>query len=267
MRVRRLPRGDEATLVEHVEELRQRVLVAIGAIAVGDGGRVPRSRPHPRPALPPPAAGASPSRHLRRRRAVLGVAVGQLLRRTRLCIARDPVAGVVVLRTSPSIRAERRILGFAAFGALSPPRGSPSASTSCSPVPCTGSQASTAGNFHILIRASSYFSFVTSVLVGVALVFELPLVVVSAVSLGILTSSTLRRNRRLGYVIVAAIALALPGPDPVTTMFELLPMWALFEGSIWLAVLTERRAARVRSPEPRHDQEPSGSASADSLQE
>ena len=46
-------------------------------------------------------------------------------------------------------------------------------------------------------------------------------------------------------MIVAAIALALPGPDPVTTIFELLPMWALFEGSIWLAVLAERRAARL----------------------
>jgi Sec-independent protein secretion pathway component TatC len=30
----------------------------------------------------------------------------------------------------------------------------------------------------------------------------------------------------------------------VTTLLELLPMWALFEGSIWLAVLAERRAAR-----------------------
>ena len=35
MRVRRLPRGDEATLVEHLDELRQRVFIAIGAVAVG----------------------------------------------------------------------------------------------------------------------------------------------------------------------------------------------------------------------------------------
>jgi hypothetical protein len=43
-----------------------------------------------------------------------------------------------------------------------------------------------------------------------------------------------------GYFIVAVIALGLPGPDPVTTGLELLPMWALFEGSIWLAVFVER---------------------------
>jgi sec-independent protein translocase protein TatC len=100
-------------------------------------------------------------------------------------------------------------------------------------------------HFHLLVRASSYYSFIVSVLVGVACVFELPLVVVVLVRLGVLTSAALRRNRRKGYFIVAIIALALPGPDPVTTLLELLPMWALFEGSIWLAVLVERRAAKL----------------------
>ena len=100
-------------------------------------------------------------------------------------------------------------------------------------------------HFRLLLRASSYYSFVASVLVGVVCVFELPLVVLALVNLGILTSTALRRNRRKGYFFVAIAALALPGPDPVTTLLELLPMWALFEGSIWLAVLAERRAAKM----------------------
>jgi Sec-independent protein secretion pathway component TatC len=41
------------------------------------------------------------------------------------------------------------------------------------------------------------------------------------------------------------IALALPGPDLYTTFLELLPMWVLFESSIWLAVLVEHRTARL----------------------
>ena len=82
-------------------------------------------------------------------------------------------------------------------------------------------------------------------MVGVVCVFELPLVVLASVNLGVLTSAGLRRNRRKGYFFVAVAALALPGPDPVTTVLELLPMWALFEGSIWLAVLAERRAAKM----------------------
>jgi sec-independent protein translocase protein TatC len=61
----------------------------------------------------------------------------------------------------------------------------------------------------------------------------------------VLSSATLRRNRRKGYMIVSVIALALPGPDPVTTLLELLPMLMLFEGSIWLAAAAERRAARI----------------------
>ena len=100
-------------------------------------------------------------------------------------------------------------------------------------------------HFHIAIRASSYYNFVVTVLVGVVLVFQTPLVVVGLVEVGVLSSRTLRRHRRLGYFITAAVALALPGPDPVTTFLELLPMWILFESSIWLAVLVERRKAKV----------------------
>jgi sec-independent protein translocase protein TatC len=101
-------------------------------------------------------------------------------------------------------------------------------------------------HFRLLIRASSYYSFVVTVLLGIVCIFETPLVVLALVNLGVLTSASLRRNRRKGYFIVSVIALALPGPDPVTTLLELLPMLALFEGSIWLAVFAERRAARMQ---------------------
>ena len=99
-------------------------------------------------------------------------------------------------------------------------------------------------HFHVAIRASSYYNFVVTILVGVVIVFQTPLVVLGLVSLGVLSSRTLRQKRRLGYFITAAVALALPGPDPVTTFLELLPMWLLFESSIWLAVLYERRQGR-----------------------
>jgi Sec-independent protein secretion pathway component TatC len=40
---------------------------------------------------------------------------------------------------------------------------------------------------------------------------------------------------------VLLVAIALARSDPMTTLLEVLPMWALFGGSIWLAVLFERR--------------------------
>jgi sec-independent protein translocase protein TatC len=96
--------------------------------------------------------------------------------------------------------------------------------------------------YDIQIRAKDYVSFAVLVLVAVGVVFELPAFIVGFVRLGILSSSTLRRNRRIGYVAVAALAVALPGVDPVTTVFEMVPLLVLFEASIWLSVLVERRA-------------------------
>jgi sec-independent protein translocase protein TatC len=82
---------------------------------------------------------------------------------------------------------------------------------------------------------------------GIVIVFQLPLAVLGLVGLGVLSSRTLRKDRRVGYFVVTVIALALSGPDLMTTFLELLPMWALFEGSIWLALLFERRQAAAAS--------------------
>ena len=102
-------------------------------------------------------------------------------------------------------------------------------------------------HFTILIQAKAYYSFVSTVLLGIVVVFELPMVVLGLAHLGVLSSRTLRKHRRIGYFVVAVVALGLPGPDPVTTALELLPMWALFEGSIWLTYFRERRGLQARA--------------------
>ena len=95
--------------------------------------------------------------------------------------------------------------------------------------------------YDIQIRASSYYSFALMSLMAVGLVFEMPIFVLALVRIGVLTSAKLRGNRRIGYVAMAALAVALPGVDPITTAFEMLPLMALFELSIWLSVAFERR--------------------------
>ena len=101
--------------------------------------------------------------------------------------------------------------------------------------------------YDIRIRARDYYSFATMVMLAMALVFELPILVIALVRLGILSTARLRRERRLGYFIVACIAVALPGIDPVTTVIEAIPLVILYELSIWLSVLLERRAARMEA--------------------
>ena len=102
--------------------------------------------------------------------------------------------------------------------------------------------------YDIEVRASSYYSFALLTLLSVGLVFQLPIFVLGLVRLGITSAARLRRNRRTGYVIVTVVAVLLPGVDPVTTLVELIPLLLLFEGSIWLAALLERRSRRAAAP-------------------
>ena len=97
------------------------------------------------------------------------------------------------------------------------------------------------------IRARDYISFAAKVLLAMAVVFELPIFVVGLTRTGILTTAKLRRNRRVGYFVVACIAVALPGVDPVTTMLEGIPLVILYEASIWMSVLLDRRAERAQA--------------------
>ena len=53
---------------------------------------------------------------------------------------------------------------------------------------------------------------------------------------------TLRRNRRYAVLVIAILAMLLPGTDPVTMLLAMIPLAVLFEGSLLLAAVFERRA-------------------------
>ena len=95
------------------------------------------------------------------------------------------------------------------------------------------------------IRAGSYFSFVTMALLGMGLAFELPIFVLALVRLRVLSAETLRRNRRMGLFLMLVFAVLLPTVDPVSLALEVVPLALLFELSIWLATIMERRWERA----------------------
>ena len=95
--------------------------------------------------------------------------------------------------------------------------------------------------YEIQIRASYYYNFVALLLLGGGLAFLLPIFVIALVRLRILTSTRLRENRRYAFVILLVFAALLPTVDPVSLAFEIVPLMLLFELSIWLSVLLERR--------------------------
>jgi sec-independent protein translocase protein TatC len=89
--------------------------------------------------------------------------------------------------------------------------------------------------FNIQVRARDYYSFFTLTLGVMGLIFELPIAILAVTRLGIITPEQLSKNRRYAYVILAVVAMLLPGTDPISMLLELVPLVLLYEGSVLLA--------------------------------
>ena len=105
-----------------------------------------------------------------------------------------------------------------------------------------------ATSFDALVQARSYYSFVGFTLVASGLLFQIPVAIIVLNRAGILSKQQLRKHRRYAVVIITALALLLPGTDPVTTGLELVPMLALYELSIVAVAFLERRHPRGVEP-------------------
>lgn len=90
--------------------------------------------------------------------------------------------------------------------------------------------------FNMLLRARDYYSFFGMTVLSMGALFEMPLAILIATRLGVVTPTQLRTNRRYAVLIIAVVAMLLPGTDPVTMLISMVPLLLLFEASIWLAV-------------------------------
>jgi len=240
---RRLAHGEGAELVDHLGELRSRLFVCIVAVGAGFvAGYIVHARLVHLLLAPLPG---------HKRLVTFGVAEPFLTSMQVSLAAGFAIALPVVLWQVWSFFApafqphlQRAIAACVAFATLLFAGGLVFSYRVALPAALKFLTTYDSSIYNIQIRAKDYVSFAVMVLVAVGIVFELPAVVVGLVRLGILSSQTLRRKRRIGYVVVAALAVALPGVDPVTTVFEMVPLMILFEASIWLSVLVEVRVRR-----------------------
>jgi len=101
--------------------------------------------------------------------------------------------------------------------------------------------------FNVLITANAYISFVLFFLLIVGGTFETPLVILSLAMLGVVSPQTLRREWRIAYMIIAAIAVfGTPDWSPVTMFLVAVPMALLYEFSLVLC----RVFVKPPSPQP-----------------
>lgn len=100
------------------------------------------------------------------------------------------------------------------------------------------------------LTVSDYISFVTLMLVAFGAAFEVPLLVVMANFAGVLPARLLQKSRRIGiFLIFVFAAVATPTTDPFTMCAMAVPMVLLFEASIQIARVHDRRKARRKAAE------------------
>jgi sec-independent protein translocase protein TatC len=243
--MRRLPRrlhhGEEATLVEHLDELRARLLIALVALAVGGGVAFGFHK-----TLLNWLRAPLPEAH--EKLTTFGVTEPFLTSLRVSFYAGFALALPVLLWQlwgflAPAFEEahQRVVAGFVALATVLFAGGMVFAYFVVLPPALRFLTNYDDEIFNIQIRARDYLSFATVTILAVALVFELPIFVLSLVRIGMLSSEKLRRNRRTGIVIVIAVAVLLPSVDPVSLAFEAIPLLLLFEGSIWLSVFFEKR--------------------------
>ena len=238
---RRLRHGEEATLVEHLGELRARLIISLAALAVAFAvayafhGRILNwlNRPLPqnlqKPVTFSPIEPFATSVWVSLWAALLialPIVFWQLWAFLAPAIEEHRQRSIALLAAFATVLA----LGGVAFGyyVILPP----------AIHFLTGYDEP---HYHILIRARDYYKFVAFVLLGVALAFEVPVFVLALVRLRILSAAKLRSTWRMGIFVMTVIGVLLPGVDPVSTLLSVIPLVTLYVLSIGLATFLEPR--------------------------
>jgi sec-independent protein translocase protein TatC len=106
--------------------------------------------------------------------------------------------------------------------------------------------------FNVQLRARDYYSFFSMTEIACGLVFQMPLAIIAVTRLGIVSVEQLSKNRRYAYLVISIVAAALPGVDPVSMLLEMVPLLALYELSIVLArvVGRPRQSSGMAEPSP-----------------
>jgi sec-independent protein translocase protein TatC len=238
---RRLRYGEEATLVEHLGELRSRLTISLLALAVAFGVAFAFHEHLVRwliQALPPD----------RRHPITLGVAEPFLTSvmvsiYAGLLLALPIILWQVWSFFAPAIQehTQRTVVGFVLMATVLLAVGIGFGYWVALPAAVHFLTNYDSNLYNIQIRAKDYYSFATLVLLAMAVVFELPIFILGLVRLRIVTAKKLRTSWRVGIVAVTALAVALPGVDPVTTMIELAPLLILYFLTVAVASVFERR--------------------------
>ncbi len=112
-----------------------------------------------------------------------------------------------------------------------------------------------------IVTAKEYFGFAMQVVIAFGAIFEIPLVLLMLVYLHVISATFLARNRRFAIAGNAFLAMLLSPPDLVSMTLMMIPVQLLFEITVIIArVMERRRAKRQPSDAPSDEVVPAGQA-------
>ena len=105
-------------------------------------------------------------------------------------------------------------------------------------------------NLEMFPDAQSYYSLVIFVTIAIGITFELPLVVIILIYLGVLNPDWLKKNRRIVFVIILIFAAIVTPPDVITQISLTIPLYLMYEASL---VIGERLRKKKLAKEAREE--------------
>lgn len=96
------------------------------------------------------------------------------------------------------------------------------------------------------VTKSSYLSFVITFILSFGAVFQMPVVLLFLVRVGLLNPATLAKYRKWAFFLIIVLAVMIsPTPDLPTQLLMAGPMYMLYEASIWLGYLVRKRREKA----------------------
>jgi sec-independent protein translocase protein TatC len=101
---------------------------------------------------------------------------------------------------------------------------------------------------------TSFVSTVAALVLGCGVLFQLPMVIFFLTKIGIMTPTYMRANRKYAVIIILVVGAIITPPDPLSQSIVAIPLYILYEVSIFVSAMELRRKAKRELEEARLDQ-------------
>src|SRR5699024_820509 len=98
--------------------------------------------------------------------------------------------------------------------------------------------------FNELFTVDKYFRFLIRITLPFAVLFEIPIIAMFLTSLGIITPDFMKKTRKYAYFILVIIGAVVTPPDVILQIVVAIPLFILYEISIYLSAIVYRKKQR-----------------------